>query len=276
MDLDSDLALELERAIPHLPTAPASSHLGAGRRARRRRHAYAGLAGAALLALVAGGALSGLDGPITKADDPPTVDTPSLAIPEWAEEYGNHGPASIYPDGRLWVAPDARLIRSVENPLDTQREAVISSYAVEAEMDGVTDWSFVYRVGDDVFGEMGHPGDWTNDFEVWIADVTSNLEHRPSLAERLVHFAADAGSERLVAGPGVVIEDQTADVVLPTWEKHPGSAVAEVTFEGRTWFVLAMAPERSKPFYSAYEGSVVSSSTLDGFLDYLRDDSTAK
>ena len=68
-------------------------------------------------------------------------------------------------------------------------------------MDGELDWSFVYRVDDGVLGEMGHPGEWTNDFEVWIEDVTSNLEHRRSLAERLVHFADD-GSERLVAGAG--------------------------------------------------------------------------
>ena len=57
-------------------------------------------------------------------------------------------------------------------------------------MDGELDWSFVYRVDDGVFGEMGHPGEWTNDFEMWIDDVTSNLENRRSLSERLVHFAA--------------------------------------------------------------------------------------
>ncbi len=69
MDLDLDLAQELERAIPHLPAAPASLLLAAGRRARRRRRAYAGVAGAALLAVIAGGAVSGLDGPITRAED---------------------------------------------------------------------------------------------------------------------------------------------------------------------------------------------------------------
>ena len=49
-----------------------------------------------------------------------------------------------------------------------------------------------------------------------------------------------------------------------------------MTFEGRTWFVLAMDPAKDKPFYSAYEGSVVSASTVDGFLDFLRDDGTDK
>ena len=69
MDLDTDLARELERAIPHLPTAPASSHLSAGRRARRRRQAYAGVAGAAVLAIIAGGALSGSTASSSKAED---------------------------------------------------------------------------------------------------------------------------------------------------------------------------------------------------------------
>ena len=275
MDLDTGLARELERAIPHLPTAPASSYLGAGRRARRRRRAYASMAGAAVVAIIVGGALSGMDGSSSKAEDNPIASTPSPEIPAWAEEYGNHGPASIYPDGRLWVAPDARLIRSVDNPLDTHDETLVSSYAVEAEMNGEVDWSFVYRDESGVFGEMGHPGEWTNDFEVWIEDVTSDLERRPSLADQLVHFAGDR-SERLVAGAGAVIVDQTDDVVLPNWQKHPRIAVAQVSFEGTTWFVLAMGPAHDKPFYSAYEGSVVQATTIDGFLDFLRDEGTDK
>ena len=251
MDLDTELARELERAIPHLPTAPASSHLTAGRRARRRRHVVRRRRRhrSARDSPPAQPCRRSVARPRREPTDTDSRTRPRLyrAIPSWAQEYGNHGPVSIYPDGRLWVAPDARLIRSVENPLDTDDADVVSSYAVEAEMDGEIDWLFVYRDRTtSVFGEMGHPGDWTNDFEVWIEDVTSNLEHRPSLAERLVHFAGD-GSERLVAGPGAVIVDQTADVVVPNWPKHPGSAVAEVTYEGTTWFVLAMAPAKGSP-----------------------------
>jgi hypothetical protein len=277
MDLDSELTRELERAIPHLPTAPPSSHLSAGRRARRRRHAYAGVAGVAVLALATGGAVSVLSGSdSTGADGTHVADSPSAeAIPDWAQEYGDHGPVSIYPDGRLWVAPDARLIRTVEGPFDIDNKGVIASYAVEAEMDGEIDWSFVYRDSESVGGLMGHPGEWTNDFEIWIDDITSQFEHRPSWSERLVHFAGD-GSERLVAGAGAVIVDQTDDVEVANLENHPGSAVAEVTFEGTTWFVLAMDPAHNKPFYSAFEGSVVSPSTIDGFLDFLRDDGTEK
>jgi hypothetical protein len=281
MELDSELAGELERAIPHLPTTPASSHLTAGRRARRHRRAFAGVAGAAFLAIVAGGALSGFKDAPPGAEQTKVADSPSAsaaAIPDWAEEFGHHGPVSIYPDGRLWVAPDARLIRTIENPLVTDHEQVISSYAVEAETDGEVDWSFVYRVGDSVRGEMGSPGGWTDDFEVWLEEVTAGLEDRPSLGEQLVHFADD-GSERLVANPGAVIVGQVDDVVLASMEPFAKMSVAQVTFEGRTWFVLVMDDGEGHgkgPWFKPYEASVVSPSTLDGFLDNLRDRSLSE
>jgi hypothetical protein len=63
-------------------------------------------------------------------------------------------------------------------------------------------------------------------------------------------------------------------VVVPGLENHPVSAVAQVTFEGRTWFVLAMDPAHGKPFYSSFEGTVVQASTVDGFLGFLRGDGT--
>ena len=278
MDLDTDLAQELESAIPHLPTAPPSSHLSAGRRARRRRRAYVGVAGVAALALVIGGAVSGLSGSSsTGADGTYDADSSSAAaIPEWAQEYGNHGPSSIYPDGRLWVAPDARLIRSVENPLDIDDEDVVSSYAVEAEMDGEVDW--VVRLPG--LGETACSARWATPASgpttSRCGSMTSRRTGGPQVvSERLVHFA----ERRLRAagrGPGCVIVDQTGDVVLPNWQNHPGIAVAKVTYEGTTWFVLAMDPAHQKPFYSAYERSVVSASTIDGFIDFLRDEGTDK
>ena len=106
--------------------------------------------------------------------------------------------------------------------------------------------------------------------------MTSRRTPRTAVSsERLVHFAGD-GSERLVAGSSAVIVDQTGDVVLPNWQTHPGIAVAKVTYEGTTWFVLAMDPAHQKPFYSAYDESVVSATTIDGFIDFLRDEGTDK
>src|SRR5690349_19732422 len=110
MTIDSELARDLESAVPHLPAAPATTYLTSGRRARRRRRAYAGVAGLAVLALTGGAALSAIDEPApSSVTGGPASGSDTDDIPGWAQEYGNHGPVSIYPNGDLWVAPDARL-----------------------------------------------------------------------------------------------------------------------------------------------------------------------
>src|SRR5688500_14760540 len=146
MDLDPALALDLERAVPQLPTAPATAYLIAGRRARRRRRALAGAAGVAVLALTGGAALSVLDDPAPNSVvGAPAGDPSADDIPCWAQDYGNHGPVSIYPNGELWVAPDARVIRSVEIPAGSFDEQVVSAYVTESEFEGDVWWSLVYR-----------------------------------------------------------------------------------------------------------------------------------
>jgi hypothetical protein len=275
MSLPPDLSDELERAIPHLSGTPATAFLASGRRARRRRRAYAAVGGAAVLTAVGGAMLSLTGAPSSpdSATEPGASTSPTAAIPDWAEEYGNHGPVSIAPDGELWVAPDARLIRSVEIPATTFPGGdVVSAYAAEAEMDGDLHWSFVYRTDGMVLGEMDDPGRWTNDFDVWVEDVSSQPQEGPSFAERLVRFADDS-SERLVPREGVDIVRQSGDVALgPAREEHPRSAAAEVVYEGRTWFVLAEGPRVARPFYAAYEPAVVGAAGLPGFLDYLGSD----
>lgn len=275
MNLDSELARDLERAIPDLPTVPATAYLVSGRRARRRRHAIAGVAGVAVLALTGGAVLSTVGAPATSPADPATSgpSTTSDQIPAWAEEYGNHGTISIYPNGKLWVAPDARLIRSVEIPADSfPHDDLVSAYAAEAELDGDVWWSFVFRTShsatDRPAGVMEPAGDWTTDFDLWVDYATADMQGRRQFSERLVRFA-NGSSEELVARAGAQIVDQTADVVLTTWEKHPRSSAAEVIYRGKSWYVLAMGPARDKPFYAPYEAALVPEPGLDGFLDYL-------
>jgi hypothetical protein len=277
MNLDTDLAQELDRAIPHLPAAPATAYLTSGRRARRRRRAYAGVAGVAVLALTGGATVSLLDDPsATTVIGGPATSSPGLddQIPSWAQEYGNHGPVSIYPDGELWVAPDARLIRSVEIPANSFEEDMVSAYAAEAEIDGQVWWSFVFRTShspsDRPAGQMELAREWTTDFDVWVDYITADMQGRQRFSERLVEFA-DGSSERLVARPGAQIIDQTDDVVLPNWENHPRTSVAKVTYADRTWFVIASGPRSGQPFYTPFQAEVVSASNIDGFLDYLRD-----
>ncbi len=206
------------------------------------------------------------------------VDSFSTAgIPSWAQEYGDHGPVAMAPDGRLWVAPEAVVRRTVIDPLgrtDAEGKPVAASYAVEAEYPGAPDefgndivW-VILSAGDGP-QEMDEPGRWTDDFELWVDNVTARFQGRPTVAERFVHFADDR-SQRLVAGEGVEMVRQIGGVDLgASWAKHPQSSVAEVRWAGRTWFVLAQGPRHSADFYDAYD-SAVSAPDLEGFLAFLR------
>lgn len=279
MNLDSDLAHDLDRAIPHLPAAPAAAYLTAGRQARKRRRAYAATAGVAVLALTGGAVLSTLGG--TDPDSAPDVTAthgPSFdpETPAWAQEYGNHGPISIHPDGELWVAPDAQLLSSVEIPADSfTDDDVISAYAAEAEFEGEVWRSYVVRTSpspkDGTFGFMEPANAWTTDFDVWVDYASANDQGRPRFSDRLVRFADDS-SELLVARPGAEIVEQSDGVrALPGYENHPRRSVAEVTYGGKTWFVLAEGPRAGRPFYTPYQAEAVSVTDLDGFINHLAD-----
>ena len=247
MTLERDLAPDLDRALAHLPSVPATSYLTAARKVRRRRRIASG--SLAVAVLVGGGLVleSALDEPAaptlvaTPGSDDPGPETPvtgpgldgvdaftTQGIPEWAQEYGNNGPIAIAPDGRLWIAPGAVVQRSVANPIDGEgTEDVPASYAVEARYEGETNWVLFP-------GTMEPPGLWTNDFDLWVDNQASQFENRPSVAERLVHFAGP-DSERLASGDGVELVRQLNDVALPpsTFEQHPRSSVAEVRWGGR-------------------------------------------
>ena len=221
--------------------------------------------------------------PVEAVDGLTGVDSYSTTgIPKWAQEYGNHGPVAIAPDGRLWVAPDAVVRRTVVDPLagttlgDGTR--VAESFAVEAtfEVDdstlGDVVWVLVYSDSNGVSsGEMDEPGRWTDDFELWVDDVTSGPQARPDFASRLVEFADD-DSDVLVPREGVQVVRQLDGVELgPTWEKHPRSSVAEIRWAGKTWFVLAQGPRHGSPFFDAYDPQL-SAPDLEGFVTWLRGD----
>lgn len=196
------------------------------------------------------------------------VDTVTTTrIPGWAQEYGNHGPVAISPDGRLWIAPDAEVLQTVVDPLagvEIDGEPVTQSFAVEASWNAPDDfggdvaWVLIYRgAGGGTMGEMDQPGRWTRDFELWTDDVTARLQERPSVDERLVRLAGD-GSGHLVAGaPGVRLVRQG--------EVSESLRAAEVRWEGRTWFVVVRPA--GEPWYQAYEPEV-SAPDFASFLDW--------
>jgi hypothetical protein len=301
------LSAALNERLEGLPTIPPEYYLAAGLAAvRSRRRRSAGVAAAVVVATVfaAGWALPLGEGPerarehqpsLVATQPPAEASLSSLrvepgvgridsyttdAIPEWATEYGNHGPAAIAPDGRLWVAPEATVLRSIDDPFgEAGRAAGVShSYALEVRWKGPDDelgtggvvWSFVYQQSGEsaTYGELDSPDRWTADFALWAEDRTADRLGRPSFAERLAQFADDR-SEELVPGADVEIVQQTPDVATGDRQQYARQTAAEVRMGGQTWFVLASGRKVGHAFYEAYDETSANASDLDGFLRFV-------
>ncbi len=313
MSPDTELRSVLERALDELPSVPAVAYLQEGRRVRRRRRVVTTLVVVPVLALGAAVAVDrvGRDGsgtevatpaPTAPAFDPadlgpdpdyvaPEPNNPveavvglegvdhftTVGIPAWAQEYGSHGPVALSADGRLWVAPDATVRRTVVDPYPRGVDGVTASYAVEAEYAGAPDdmatdvvWVIISTDGTGPgMGTMDEPGRWTDDFELWVDDATAHLQGRPSFAERLVRFADPASDELVVASPGVrILHQEPAPELDPGYEPGVHSAAAEVRWRGQTWFVLALDPRDGAAWYTADQAP--QHAGFAAFLDALR------
>jgi len=309
------LSTALDDRLDGLPSVPPEHYLLAGRAAgRRRRWRRTGVAAGLVVAgvLAAGQALPLGDGPQHAREREPNVASGSADpgaslsslqvepgvggidsyttddIPDWATEYGNHGPAAIAPDGRLWIAPEATVVRSIDAPFGDAGSAagVSHSYAVEVrwerpdqgrEVDGDgelgTDglvWSFVYQESGQTGtgGELDSPDRWTADFAVWAEDLAADSLGRPGFAERLAQFTDDRSAE-LVSGAGVKIVRQVTDFGTGDREQYTRQTAAEVRIGGQTWFVLASGKKIGHAFYEAYDVPSVGASDLDGFLRFV-------
>ena len=194
-------------------------------------------------------------------------------IPSWAEEYGNHGPVAISPDGRLWVAPDADVRRVVVDPITYGEAGTTTSYAVEARCtcapEEMTDDVVWVWLSSDGGGMMEVPGWSTDDFELWVDATTAFHQGRPSLAARFAHFAGkDSG--RMVAGaPGVTLVRQEADPDLGSGRvEHTRAGAAEVEYAGQTFYVVGVDPEEGAPWYQYWTGD--SQPDFAAFLTMLK------
>ena len=296
------------------PSVPAAVYLQEGRRVRRRRRVVTTLVVVPAVVLASAVVVdrigpdgSGVDAatpaPSAPAFDPsdlgpdpdyvaPEPNNPVEAvvgltgvdhftttdIPDWAQEYGNHGPVALSPDGRLWVAPDATVRRTVVDPYVPGEDGITASYAVEAEYAGAPDdmasdvvWVIIRTDGAGPgMGTMDEPGRWTDDFELWVDDATSQLQGRPSFAERLVTFAGPESSDLVPASAGVEIVHQQTDPELgPDSVAATRSAAAEVTWAGESWYVLAVDPRRGAPWFESDQGSL--QPDFAAFLTKVRD-----
>jgi hypothetical protein len=310
MSPETDLLTRLDHELGDLPAVPAATYLLEGRRARRRRTVTAAVAAlAAVLALVAALGIGGEGREAQLAQEPtasselaaspapdlsadpdfvaPEPNNPLEAqdgldgidwfttddIPSWAEEYGNHGPVALSPDGRLWVAPDAEVRRVVVNPFTYGQGDGATSYAVEAqcpcapeEMPDDIVWVWVSSDGS---GLMDVPGWTTDDFELWVDQATAFEQGRPSIAERFARFA-DRRTGRMVAGaPGVTLVHQEPEADLGSGRvEHTRAGAAEVVYAGQTFYVVGVDPEDGAPWYQYFEGDT--QPDFASFLTFLR------
>lgn len=296
-----------------LPSVPPEHYLAAGRAAHRRRRlrhggGVIGLAVAGILVttqMLSQGA--GSEGvrehrPETAASVG-TIEPRSLSnlpvragigaidgystddVPPWAKEYGNNGPAAIAPDGRLWVAPDTEVVRSIADPFGVEGSAagVAHSYALEvrwhpsgdefeqgSQGESVVAWWLGYQDQDSTatLGSMDDPNRWTSDFALWAQNEAANLSGKPQFIDQLVRFKDDR-SDVLVPLSGVRILQQQADVDTGDMQQYARRSAAEVVVDGQTYFVLANGPRvGGRPFYEPYQAGLVAPD-LAGFLDFV-------
>jgi hypothetical protein len=306
MNADILIREALDGLADQLPTVPAHRYVEAGRAAHRtrRRRRVAGAAWLVAGVVLAGGALNQLTATSPTAEDqtgfsvsPGQVNESVLShlsiqagvgdidsfttddIPEWAQEHGHHGPVAIAPDGRLWIAPDAEVVRTVDDPYgDAGREIGIArSFAVETRWDnprnssgaGGLAWSFLFQDSGSTFtqGTMDDPNRYTTDFGLWAQDQTAYRLKQAGSGQRLVHFAS-ATSDVLEPGADVEIVQQTPVARVGSRRQFPRQVAAEVRIAGETWFVLASGERTGREVYEPYEPAL-SSPDFTGFLNFV-------
>ncbi|WP_109509489.1 hypothetical protein [Nocardioides speluncae] len=174
-----------------------------------------------------------------------------------AQAAEEDGPVMIDPDGVLQLSPGARLVRRVDNPLEMGPPK--KSVGLVVEREGTTYWLLLRLSGGSGWQERADEADYPT-FDMWLDQNLAEARGRPAL--QLVRFGAD---DQLVGLSGVTIIRQLDDTQLGDLSRPEHvSAVAEVRYQGRTWFVLATgttySPTVAKP----------GRETIEEYLDHLR------
>jgi hypothetical protein len=293
--MDTEIRDEIERSFGDgPPTEDLGLLLETGRAAVRRRRLVEGgslllvAAGVAVIALLSTGNGAGSTAPSPAAtpratqaaeaatpDPTPVVpdDRPDVVTTEDPDLPAGE-PVSLEPDGTVGVRPGVEVVRTIAHPYGDK--ALTASAAVEYTWRGTTYW-FVGYVEDGSSGAAVQPVLSTMSFRAWIheqrpirgsetdgsADAGGDWPGRADLD--LVVFLAD--TQRLAPLPGATILQQRAHPDLPDSfaTADDRSAVAEVRFESKRWYVLARSAAGSDPEFivvSAGKGG----DTLDEFL----------
>lgn len=184
-------------------------------------------------------------------EQPAVLDMPTDQIP---------APASLDSAGRLVLPSSTRVLRVVANPAGVT--APEFSLGLEVEHDGEREWALAEEDGsswDPAYKSFATLEQWLDD----MVALSSGGE-----TQQFVKFGADG---ELVGMPGVTVVEQRGGVDVGKRFAGPEdkTAVAKVTFEGETWFVLARRiGSGSTEFFPT--AAMAGRETLDEFLDYAR------
>lgn len=294
--MDTDIRDEIERSFGDgPPTEDLDLLLETGRAAVRRRRVVEGgsllLVAAALTvaALLSTGNGAGRTSPdpagqprATQAAEPSTSpETP--VVPDGSHpdvittvdpDLPADSPVSIEPDGTVGVRPGVDIVTTIAQPFDDK--SLTASAALEYTWRGTRYW-FVGYVQEGGGGTSVQPVLSTMSFRAWIREQRpihgSATDVAPDAGRDwpgrvdldLVVFQGD--TQRLAPLPGVTILQQRAHPDLPDSfaTADDRSAVAEVRFEGRRWYVLARSAAGSGPQFIAVSAGK-GGDTLEEFL----------
>ena len=268
--MSTHLQEELEHAIGHGPEhRPLEETLRSGHRALRRRRAAGVVAGLAVVGVL-GGTWTAAGPGIQPRESGGgfATNAPSAGETSGEEDAWTEGELARYgPDG-LELRKGVELVRRVDNPMGYA--APRTSVGLVLDHDGSRTWMLIDSGpggGGTVSDEAGRT---FPTFELWLADAVALWRGEPTLA--LVRFAE---AETLVADePGVEVVDQRPGPDMPRSFAGPDeqTAVAQVTWNGETWFVLARRlPGHQAEYFPTAASIVGGADTIDEFLEIARE-----
>lgn len=276
---------EIDRSFGDGPAhRPVEERIAAGRRRVVQRRLGIG-AGAVATALVIGGATWALaPGPPKAAPDSGPVATqqaPSPSDRPRDEGRGTREPqqqrdpqsflakgerATYTPDGELVVRDGWRVSQRIRNPFGHRPPQ--RSVGLELTNGEETYWYLLEIQGNGMFAASDPAGKGFATLDAWVADQVALQGSAPPPTP--VEFRP--GTAELVAAEDATIVRQRPNPHIPGFAgRNLPTAVAEVTWNGARYFVLARHLVGAEPEYFPTQAAVPDEPTLASFLDHARE-----
>ena len=262
-DVTDLLGAQLDAAPAPAAPLDIDALLRDGRRARTRRRAAVG-AGVVAAALVIGGAgwTLGAGGSDVATDRPPVAgqSTPT------ADPVPEGGLLAAYsPDGALVIRDGWHVTQRIPNPMGYRPPAA----SVALELTDGTDryWYLVRRDADGSGSTSDEAQKGFATFQEWVDDQVG--ANRPDPIGEALDLGADG---RLTSSNEAIrIVDQRVGDDIGRAEWAPAdTTVAQLSFDGQTWFVAARNHVRGGWELAPPVDTPKAGTTLDSYVDYLR------